>query len=129
MHAKYKPKVTRSSFLCLRPLPLAKVTQSQFLNMYTFRNRHSRLFYIRLVAFNCVSHTLHIKYPDTYTCIELRNKRRIKHKPLYFKVNTSLSLSIPETCKLFDSNEKIPIQAIIYGFETILHVIIEIYFF
>ena len=69
MHAKYKPKVTSSSFLRLRPLPLAKVTRSQFLNMYTFRNRHSRLFYIRLVAFNCVSQTLHIKWlkPGVYS--------------------------------------------------------------
>ena len=34
MHARHKPKVTRSSVLCLLPLLLAKVTQSQFLNIY-----------------------------------------------------------------------------------------------
>ena len=34
MHAKHKPKVARSSVLCILPLLLAKVTQSQFLNIY-----------------------------------------------------------------------------------------------
>ena len=34
MHAKHKPKVTRSSVLRLLPLLLAKVTKSQFLNIY-----------------------------------------------------------------------------------------------